>query len=412
MAYVHLPDSPMAGGIAKIIGKLQGKISAGALKQTSEIADKLRVSGCPTPGQLDRLKNKSQNLNSSISKIDRRLDKFRRIPKKLKTPVSALKKIIKVIKLLPIPQSVPPGFGLPVNLTVKYSDILVKLQEFIQQIDEIIVSIETALDVPTSSLSSIKNILSRTDSAVSACQVSAQLQEDLEKGNLTEEQLAEAGLLNDDGTTIFSNLGPLFLGNSTLGGDGELTDSKRLATEDDITNGRTNPDSSNYDSSLLIAGTGSGTDGRFTNADLNGPSSDIDKAIKKLSDGFDKLQDSNLDNSVKDGIRKLLSNLTNLASQQGAGNGTGGFGTGAGAGANGGVGAQGDNVNTYTAANGITYKIEIRQDPNSPSIAPRRFGVALTLDEGVAVLKSQPSFSSDTNVLLDEVKFRLDNQLP
>jgi len=394
MAYVHLPDSPMAGGIAKIIGKLQGKISAGALKQTSEIADKLRVSGCPTPGQLDRLNNKSQNLNSSISKIDRRLDKFRRIPKKLKTPVSALKKIIKIIKLLPIPQSVPPGFGLPVNLTVKYSDILVKLQEFIQQIDEIIVSIETALDVPSSSLSSVKNILSRTDSAVSACQVSSQLQQDLENGNLTEAQLAEAGLLEDDGTTIFSNLGPLFLGNSTVGGDGELTDSKKLATDKDIEDGKTNPNSSNYDSSLLVAGTGSGTDGRFTDADLNGPSGDIDKAIKKLSDGFDKLQDSNLDSAIKDNIRKLLSTLEGLKDTRTEDDGTGGAGV------------------RYTAANGITYLLEIRNDPNSPSIAPRRFGVALTLDEGVAVLKSQPSFSSDTNVLLDEVKFRLDNQLP
>ena len=135
MAYVHLPESPMAGGIAKIIGKLQGKISAGALKQTSEIADKLRVSGCPTTNQLNRLKNKSESLNSSVSKINRRLDKFRKIPKKLKGPVKALKVVIKVIKALPIPQSVPPGFGLPINLTVKYSDTLVLLQEFIQQID-------------------------------------------------------------------------------------------------------------------------------------------------------------------------------------------------------------------------------------------------------------------------------------
>ena len=384
MAYVHLPDSPMAGGIAKIVGKLQGKISAGALKQTSDIADKLRVSGCPTPDQLNRLKRKSENLNSNISKIDRRLDKFRRLPKKLKAPVSALKKIIKVIKLIPIPQSFPPGFGLPINITVKFSDILVLLQEFVQQIDEIIVALETALDVPTSSLSGVKNILSRTDSAISACQVSSQLNEDLNNGNLTEEQLAEAGLLEDDGTTIFSNLGPLFLGNSTLGNDGALTDSKKLCTQEQIDNGDT--------ADCLIAGTGSGTDGRFTEADLNGLSGDIDQAIKKLSNGFDKLQDSNLDDSVKDNISKLLSTLTGL--------------TDTGTEDNQGAGIR------YTAANGITYLLEIRQDPNSPKIAPKRFGVALTLDEGVAVLIGQQSFSSDTTVLLDEVKFRLDNQLP
>lgn len=387
MAYVHLPDSPMAGGIAKIIGKLQGKISAGALKQTSDIANKLRVSGCPTPDQLNRLKQKSQNLNSNIAKIDRRLDKFRRLPKKLKTPVNALKKIIKVIKLLPIPQSVPPGFGLPINLTVKYSDILVLLQEFIQQIDEIIVSIETALDVPASSLSGINNILSRTDSAITACQVSSELQKELDNGALTQDELAAAGLLEDDGTTIFSNLGPLFIGQTDLNSDGSLNVSKKLCTPQQIQSGDT--------SECLIAGTGSGTDGRFTESDLNAESGDINKAIKKLTDGFDKLQNSNLDKGIKDNIQKLLSTLTDLSGKK-AGSGTADGGTGI----------------TYTAANGITYKLEIRTDPKSPSIAPKRFGVALTLDEGVAVLKGQPSFSSDTTVLLDEVKFRLDNQLP
>lgn len=406
MAYVHLPDSPMAGGIAKIIGKLQGKISAGALKQTSEIADKLRVSGCPTTAQLNRLKNKSESLNSSVSKINRRLDKFRRIPKKLKAPVKALKVIIKVIKALPIPQSVPPGFGLPINLTVKYSDTLVLLQEFIQQIDEIIVSIETALDVPSSSLSGINNILAKTDSAITSCLVSANLQEAIDSGDISLDELADAGLVDDDGIVIFSTLGPLFIGNSDINNDGSISESKRLATKAEIESGATNPNSNNYKPGLLVAGTGSGTDGKFNSFDLYGPSGDLNKAINTLTQGFEKLQDSNIDSNVKDGIRKLLSNLTNLAGQEGAGNGTGGFGTGTG------TGAQGDDVNTYTAANGITYKIEIRQDPNSPSIAPRRFGVALTLDEGVAVLKGQPSFSSDINVLLDEVKFRLDNQLP
>jgi len=447
MAYVHLPDSPMAGGISKIIGKLQGKISAGALKQTSEIADKLRVSGCPTTNQLNRLKNKSESLNSSVSKINRRLDKFRKIPKKLKGPVKALKVVIKVIKALPIPQSVPPGFGLPINLTVKYSDTLVLLQEFIQQIDEIIVSIETALEVPSSSLNGINSILARTDSAITSCLVSANLQDAINNGDISLDELSDAGLVDDDGIVIFSTLGPLFIGNSDINNDGGISESKRLATQQEIDSGATDPNSKNYKPGLLVAGTGTGTNGKFNETDLYGPSGDLNKAINTLSQGFEKLQDSNVDSNIKDGIRKLLSSLGNLS-------GTGTIGiwgsdigykvgdivsrdsvnwkcntdhtsteTGiAGPPPSGKYwdrffGATADDAgtdeeNTYTAANGITYKLEIRQDPNSPSIAPKRFGVALTLDEGVAVLKGQPSFSSDINVLLDEVKFRLDNQLP
>ena len=67
--------------------------------------------------------------------------------------------------------------------------------------------------------------------------------------------------------------------------------------------------------------------------------------------------------------------------------------------------------NFYTAANGEVYELKIRLDKDSPSIAPRRFAVAID-KSGVEILKGPKSFSSDTNILIDELKFRLDNQLP
>ena len=57
------------------------------------------------------------------------------------------------------------------------------------------------------------------------------------------------------------------------------------------------------------------------------------------------------------------------------------------------------------------YKLEILQDPNSPQIAPRRYAVARDRRQ-IIVMKGPPSFSSSTDVLLDEIKFRIDNQLP
>jgi hypothetical protein len=57
------------------------------------------------------------------------------------------------------------------------------------------------------------------------------------------------------------------------------------------------------------------------------------------------------------------------------------------------------------------YKLEIVDDPNSPKIAPRRYAIAKDRI-GVIVLYGPSSFSSDTKVLLDEIKFRIDNQLP
>ena len=57
------------------------------------------------------------------------------------------------------------------------------------------------------------------------------------------------------------------------------------------------------------------------------------------------------------------------------------------------------------------YELAIVEDPNSPAIAPKRYAVAKD-NRGIVVLQGQSSFSSDTQVLLDEIKFRIDNRLP
>jgi hypothetical protein len=55
------------------------------------------------------------------------------------------------------------------------------------------------------------------------------------------------------------------------------------------------------------------------------------------------------------------------------------------------------------------YVLAIIQDPNSPKIAPRRYAVAKDRI-GTIRLRGESSFSSDTQVLLDELKFKIDNQ--
>lgn len=55
------------------------------------------------------------------------------------------------------------------------------------------------------------------------------------------------------------------------------------------------------------------------------------------------------------------------------------------------------------------YTLAIVVDPNSPTIAPRRYAIAL--DKGGTVkLRGESSFSSDIQVLLDELKFKIDNR--
>ena len=64
----------------------------------------------------------------------------------------------------------------------------------------------------------------------------------------------------------------------------------------------------------------------------------------------------------------------------------------------------------HTGPTGIVYNLEILPDPESPSIAPRNFAIARE-PGGAVVLKGPKSFSSSIDVLLNEIKFRIDNQL-
>ena len=65
----------------------------------------------------------------------------------------------------------------------------------------------------------------------------------------------------------------------------------------------------------------------------------------------------------------------------------------------------------YTSINGKTYTLKVINDPSSPEIAPRRQAVAFDY-RGIAILRGPFSFAGSPKILKDELKFRIDNQLP
>ena len=61
-----------------------------------------------------------------------------------------------------------------------------------------------------------------------------------------------------------------------------------------------------------------------------------------------------------------------------------------------------NNLGTYQG-----YRIEVRIDPNSPPVAPRRYAVAID-SIGVVVLEGNKSFSSSNELLIEELKLAID----
>ena len=65
----------------------------------------------------------------------------------------------------------------------------------------------------------------------------------------------------------------------------------------------------------------------------------------------------------------------------------------------------------YKARNGNTYTLSIQIDETSDFVAPKRYAVAKDF-RGIIVLQGPKSFASSPQVLIEELKFRIDRQLP
>ena len=387
MPYVNIPDSGLGGATAKIVGKLQGQITAQVLKKANDIVNNLNKQGCPNSNDLKRLRQQKAQLDSAIGSISGKLSKFKKLPKKLKAPLGGFKAALKIILSLPIPQAVPPGFGLPINITTKYADTMHLLKEFIKQIDETIKSIEVVLDTPGTTLNSIERILNRADSALKVCELGAVLEDEIGKGNITVEELTNIGIYDNQGNYTLENSNRDFF---------EESPSKRFRGK--WLNGveYLKDENVKYNGvkwSCLKDHTSNISGGKETGPPGVGPwktlSSIQTDTSNSLLSSLNSLNDSNLSFTAKKNIKDFLNTFKTTPKAQ----------------------TIDDSKFFHTGPDGETYSLEIINDPNSPDIAPRRFAIATTVS-GTVKFRGQKSFSSSTEVLLKELKFRIDNQLP
>lgn len=395
MPYVNIPESNLGGIASAQIGKLQGVVLSKVLEKANAVVEKLKQAGCPNSAGTKKLRDELSKIKSLLDSVDNKLSKFRALPSKLEAPVSGLKAALAIILILPIPQAVPPGIGLPISITTKYADFLHLLKELIKQIDEIIGSVNAALSTPTNSLSTLSRLLSQVDNAVRGCELENALKDELNKGTITQGQLEDLGLF--DGDFITSNLGPRLLADSNDGNfKGIWTSNSRQCYEVNDRVQYKTQNSEEYTEWIATEAHCSSPDSYPGKGPWKLASASIEDAINILNNSLTLLDGSSISQEGKDNLKAVLDGFKEPSDFQRSDTRT-----------------QGSKKDfTYTNPNnGEVYDLEIQIDPSSPKIAPRRFAVAKD-SIGVVVLKGPPSFSSDVQVLLDELKFRIDNQLP
>jgi hypothetical protein len=360
MAYLRIPPSFLPNAIAKLVSKLEVELNTRVQAEAGKIVDKIRSEGCPA--DLGRAVQKVKGLSDGIGKLQSRMTKLKKLPETLLIPIKILEKIAQVILSLPVPQSPSPIPGLPISVTNKLTDLIIVTYEFIAQKKEDAEAIVAIVDGPSIRLEFVNTQLQRVNRLTGICRVQASLERKLEEGELTFEELVARGLINDEGGFVTSDLGRQFLGGKEGRSISDLADEFNISNEQVVE--------------------------RLKDANINSVSDLDDNDLQtdnKLNDLLNKLDGLDLD--VVTDIRNQLDQFSTKP-----------------------VDTNIDGDFFHRGPSGILYKLEIRNDIKSPKVAVKRFAVALD-EENVVVLEGPKSFASDTEILLNEIKFRLDNQL-
>lgn len=457
--------------IASTIGKSSGIAVSKGITVVSKATNQMRAKGCLPPAELAKVTSQVGQLSALSGTLTGQLSTFKAIPIGLKAPVAGIRAAVNAILSIAIPQAFPHVYvgppGLPVSVTLKFYDLCNMLKEMAASFELTANAIESTVGSSEGNIQEISRQVKALQAPIKACEVNQAI-----KSNLTIEQAAILGLVDLNGDLITETLGSKVLEKANTRPASEqlkldLSNTLGLAvimkgtsTVEEVFNMLKNPIAAGVSKGdayrLLPPGTFKSETGESINITGNQfavfTSKDKDSdpnSNNTLSDANDNntLFDTNgnntlLDangnttltvklvspNSLKPGgitgasqaLAELNSALTNISDKlifagDALANDVGvsvevletlkkdleDISTG--------IVTKKDEELTNSDLTYRGYLLKIIRDPDSPKLAPKHFAVAIR--DGKQELKGPSSFSSSKEVLLDEIKFRIDNQL-
>lgn len=449
--------------IATTVGKSSGIAISKGLKTVTGATNKMRANGCPNPAELAKVSSQLAQVGALSGTLTGQLAAFKAIPAGLKAPVGGIRGAVSSILSIAIPQAFPHVMvgppGLPVSITLQFYDLCNMLKEMAAAFELTADAVGNTVSSSEGSIQEIARQVKTLQAPVKACKINHAIEK-----NLSKEQAGKLGLLDKNGELITSTIGAKILEpantrpaseqlkldiKNQLGVDVQM---KGTSTVDDIAKKAADPvragvkkgdayrllPPGNYklDTGELVELTGkefivfnddetnqslletddtlgdstagdntTGTDSassltpKLVRPDSLKPGgltgqaqalAELNSALQKLSDRLSFSNDS-LANELGvslEVLESLKNDLTDLSKDLVTSN----------------TEVLEDPEYTYKG-----YLLKIIRDPESPRLAPKHFAVAIK--NGKQEIKGPSSFSSSKEILLDEIKFRIDQQL-
>lgn len=380
MPYVNIDQSKLLEATGKLVGKLLAEARSKIQKEIQNIKVKVRntIGSFAADIRANGLKYASVLIAPKIQSIIRSieppiiqvqsqlkvlrstLDSIRKVPTNLTPLLKVLDTSLKIVLNLPIPQAVPPGVGLPISVTTKYADLMHLLKETVKMTKDDIEGIEHITTVADRMLGEIEQELREVMSIIQVLKVEEAITVAINENKVTVKQLQDIGLVDSDENTLFSKLvGQLSGPVTTLG---QVQSIEGLITSSGI-EGDSVPLSSRLKGQELLS-------------EIKG-----NVVLDKILAGYER---QGIPETIRESIRVLLETLITKESKN--------------------TTPQLDS--TYTTKQGEVFTIEVVEELGK-GFLNKYYAVAKNR-EGIIMLQGNKTFSTDKQLLVDEIKFRLD----
>lgn len=164
MAITSQISSIVASQLGKLQGSLESKIQNEVLKLNNLFSNE-----CPSREQLQQIFYTRNQLLKLLNNFQGRIKSFSDLGKNLDTSITRATQVITTLRNIPIPTSVPPGTGVPIGLTNKYSELLRLASEFLDNLQDDQQSIFSLVNTTQGTINSLYNILQTVDRNIEQC---------------------------------------------------------------------------------------------------------------------------------------------------------------------------------------------------------------------------------------------------
>ena len=124
---------------------------------------------CPPREELDRIVNQKNQLSQALTQIETSLSSLSSTGSTIDGIVTGINVGVTVLKALPVPTSVPPGVGIPLNIINGFSDTLDVLGVLLKEFGGVTSQIAPSVQIITSTVATVNSKLSTLDGLIAGC---------------------------------------------------------------------------------------------------------------------------------------------------------------------------------------------------------------------------------------------------